>query len=63
MIYTVGWVLGDREKASITEVPEKAWQIAVDERTEIRERRAGAPARTGYAGAAGAGSKKRTSPS
>jgi hypothetical protein len=39
--YSVGWELGGREKAAITEVPGKAWQIAVDERGEVRERRAG----------------------
>jgi hypothetical protein len=38
--YSVGWELGKREKAAITEVPEKAWQIAVDEHGEVRERRA-----------------------
>jgi Transposase DDE domain group 1 len=41
LIYSVGWELGEREKAAITEVPEKAWQIAVDEHGEVRERRAG----------------------
>jgi hypothetical protein len=40
MIYSVGWELGAREKAAITGVPEDAWQIAVDERGEVRERRA-----------------------
>jgi Transposase DDE domain group 1 len=40
LIYSVGWELGAREKAAITEVPEKAWQIAVDEHGEVRERRA-----------------------
>jgi hypothetical protein len=38
--YSVGWELGEREKAALTQVPGKAWQIAVDERGEVRERRA-----------------------
>jgi hypothetical protein len=41
LIYSVGWELGDRERAAITAVPEQAWQIAVDHRGEVRERRAG----------------------
>jgi hypothetical protein len=40
VIYSVGWELGKREKAAITAVPASAWQIAVDERGEVRERRA-----------------------
>jgi len=40
LIYSVGWELGAREKAAITEVLEEAWQIAVDEHGEVRERRA-----------------------
>ena len=40
VIYSVGWELGAREKAAITEVLEEAWQIAVDEHGEVRERRA-----------------------
>jgi hypothetical protein len=39
-IYSVGWELGAREKAAITAVPARAWQIAVDARGEVRERRA-----------------------
>jgi hypothetical protein len=41
VIYPVGWELGGREKAAITAVPAQAWQIAVDEHGEVRERRAG----------------------
>jgi hypothetical protein len=41
VIYSVGWELGKREKTAITAVPQDAWQIAVDERGEVRERRAG----------------------
>jgi len=40
VIYSVSWELGAREKAAITAVPAQAWQIAVDERGEVRERRA-----------------------
>jgi hypothetical protein len=40
VIYSVGWELAAREKAAITAVPAQAWQIAVDEHGEIRERRA-----------------------
>jgi hypothetical protein len=40
LIYPVGWELGKREKAAITQVPGKAWQIAIDARGEVRERRA-----------------------
>jgi hypothetical protein len=40
LIYSVGWELGKREKAAITQVPEDAWQIAVSPRGEVRERRA-----------------------
>jgi hypothetical protein len=40
VIYSVGWELGKREKAAITQVPGQAWQIAVDARGEVRERRA-----------------------
>ena len=42
VIYSVGWELGGREKAAITAASEQAWQIAVDERGEVRERRADA---------------------
>jgi hypothetical protein len=38
LIYSVGWELGKREKAAITQVPEDAWQIAVSPRGEVRER-------------------------
>ena len=40
LIYSVGWDLGEREKTAITQVPKEAWQIAVDPRGEVRERRA-----------------------
>jgi hypothetical protein len=40
LTYSVGWVLGKREKDAITKVPGQAWQIAIDHRGEVRERRA-----------------------
>jgi hypothetical protein len=40
LIYSVGWELGKREKNAVTAVPQQAWQIAVDHRGEVRERRA-----------------------
>jgi hypothetical protein len=40
LTYSAGWELGQREKTAITAVPRDAWQIAVDERGEVRERRA-----------------------
>jgi hypothetical protein len=41
LTYSVGWALGEREKAALRLVPEQAWQIAIDGRGEVRERRAG----------------------
>jgi hypothetical protein len=40
LTYSVGWVLGERERAALRLVPEPAWQIAIDSRGEVRERRA-----------------------
>jgi hypothetical protein len=40
LTYSVGWELGGRERTAITAVPAQAWQIAIDHRGEIRERRA-----------------------
>jgi hypothetical protein len=40
LVYSVGWALGEREKAALRLVPEQAWQIAIDHRGEVRERRA-----------------------
>jgi len=40
LVYSVGWALGEREKAALRLVPEQAWQIAIDGRGEVRERRA-----------------------
>ena len=38
--YSADWDLGARERAAIAAVPAGAWQIVVDARGEIRERRA-----------------------
>ena len=40
LTYSVGWVLGERERAALRLVPEQAWQIAIDGHGEVRERRA-----------------------
>jgi hypothetical protein len=42
LTYSVGWELAARERAAIAAVPAQAWQIAVDARGEVRERRADA---------------------
>ena len=41
LTYSVGLVLGERERAALRLVPEQTWQIAIDARGEVRERRAG----------------------
>ena len=40
LTWSVGWELGERERAAIAAVPAAAWQLAVDHRGELRERRA-----------------------
>src|SRR5262249_17848275 len=40
LIYSVGWELGERERTALGQVPQPAWQIAIDHRGEVRERRA-----------------------
>ncbi|HUK70268.1 MAG TPA: IS1380 family transposase [Streptosporangiaceae bacterium] len=40
LIYSAGWELAEREKAAIRLVPQDAWEIAIDHRGEVRERRA-----------------------
>jgi hypothetical protein len=40
LIYSCGWELAEREKAALRLVPGGAWEIAVDHRGEVRERRA-----------------------
>ena len=39
LTYSVGWELGARERNAIRLVPAEAWQIAIDQRGEVRERR------------------------
>ena len=41
LVYSVGWALGERERAALRLVPEQAWQVAIDSRGQVRERRAG----------------------
>src|ERR1039457_3896816 len=36
LTYSVGWALGEREKAALRLVPGPAWQVAVDRRGEVR---------------------------
>jgi len=40
LICSVGWALGTREKAAVSCVREETWQICIDPRGEVRERRA-----------------------
>jgi len=40
LTYSVGWVLGERERAALRLVPGQAWQIAIDGHGQVRERRA-----------------------
>jgi len=40
LTYSVGWDQGKRERNAIRLVPGHAWQIAIDPRGEVRERRA-----------------------
>jgi hypothetical protein len=37
--WPVGWELGARERAAIGKVPEPAWEVAIDGKGEVRERR------------------------
>ena len=39
LTYSVGWALGERERAALRLVPEAAWQVAIDARGQVRERR------------------------
>jgi hypothetical protein len=36
LIYSVGWELGERERTAIAQIPEQAWQIAIDHHGEVR---------------------------
>ena len=40
LIYSVGWALGERERAAVAGVPAQAWEQAVDGSGAVRERRA-----------------------
>jgi hypothetical protein len=40
VFYSVGWALTGREKTALRLIPGQAWQIAIDGRGEVRERRA-----------------------
>jgi len=63
LIYSVGWDLGKREKAAITQVREETWQIAIDPAGEVRERRSDDACADRCCGHRNAGSRKRMSPS
>ncbi len=63
LIYSVGWALGEREKAALRLVPEAAWQLAIDSRGEVRERRADDACADISCAHGAAGSRKPTSPS
>ena len=63
LIYSVGWELGERERTAIAAVPRQAWQIAIDHRGEVRERRADDACTDPGCAHRNAGWKKRTSPS
>lgn len=39
LTWSVGWELGERERQAIAAVPAGAWQLAVGQRGEVRERR------------------------
>jgi Transposase DDE domain group 1 len=39
LIYSVGWELGARERKAVNLVPEHAWQVAIDHRGQVRQRR------------------------
>lgn len=40
LTYSVGWDLGERERQAIQLAPQETWQLAIDHRGEVRERRA-----------------------
>jgi hypothetical protein len=40
LVYSVGWALGEREKAALALAPETAWEAAIDADGKVRERRA-----------------------
>jgi len=40
LTYSVGWDLGAREREAISRLPEDSWQVAIDHRGQVRQRRA-----------------------
>jgi hypothetical protein len=50
LIYSCGRDLGAQEKAAIRLVPEQAWQVAIDARGEVCERRADGACAETYCG-------------
>ena len=50
LTYCVGWELGASERAAIGLVEQNGWQIAVDQRGEVRERRADGDCADRYCG-------------
>jgi hypothetical protein len=48
LIYSVGWELSAREREPITMVPAQAWQITIDPRGQLQERRAEEPCADRY---------------
>jgi hypothetical protein len=63
LVYSVGWDLGERERQAIRLSPRQAWQIAVDHRGQVQERRADDSCADRSAGMCRAGSRRCTSPS
>src|SRR3954453_910944 len=41
LAYSAGWALTGREKAALRLVPVQAWEVAIDSRGKVHERRAG----------------------
>jgi hypothetical protein len=39
LVYSVGWALGERERAALALVPQTAWEAAIDAGGKVRERR------------------------
>jgi hypothetical protein len=63
LLYSIGWALGEREKAALAIIPEAAWEAAVDAAERSAGAAPGRPAGTSAARSRPAGSRKRTSPS
>ena len=63
LVYSVGWELGDAGEDRDRQGPRGAWRPPIDGKGKVRERRADDACGTCAARTAGAGSRKRTSPS